>query len=55
MRAALAALLLSIAPAAHAASGVRFEVSYPASLEKGPLDGRVLLVVAKTDLVSWRY
>jgi len=35
MRAALAALLLSIAPAAHAASGVRFEVSYPASLEKG--------------------
>lgn len=49
IRALLFALLLAVAPWAQAANGLRFEVSYPASLEQGPLDGRVLLVVAKTN------
>lgn len=47
LTAALAALLVFLSAGAEAA--FRFEVSYPASLEQGPLDGRVLLVVAKAN------
>ncbi len=42
--AALAALFAACAPSRP---GVRFEISYPASLDAGPLDGRVLLIVSK--------
>jgi len=37
------------ASAAAPPGGVRFSISYPASLDAGPLDGRVLLVVSSTN------
>jgi len=47
-RPALCAALLLLASAATAAEGarLRFVVRYPASLEKGPLDGRLLLLLS---------
>jgi len=46
----LAAVALASMMAAGARAGaaaVRFEITYPAALESGPLDGRVLLIVSK--------
>jgi hypothetical protein len=36
-------------------TGFRFEVSFPSTLEAGPLDGRVLLVVARSDKPEARF
>lgn len=44
---AVAALTFAALPAL--AAGPRFEVSYPAALDNGPIDGRILLVIAKTN------
>jgi hypothetical protein len=36
-------------------SPLRFEIVYPAGVDAGPLDGRVLLVIAKTDRSEPRF
>ena len=59
---AIAAAILSTAlsqsldlQAQAAQSGFRFEVSFPSTLDSGPLDGRVLLVVARSDKPEPRF
>ena len=49
MRTATAIAILGLATAAHAAGGPTVNVSYPASLAAGPLDGRLLLLVSTDD------
>lgn len=39
---------ISILPAADQASTTRFEVSYPATLDAGPITGRVFVIVSRT-------
>ncbi len=39
----------------HGASPLRFEIVYPAGVDAGPLDGRVLLVIARTDRAEPRF
>ena len=46
---AAAGLAAALAACAVPAGGVRFEITYPASLDAGPLHGRMLLVVSSTN------
>jgi hypothetical protein len=61
---ALAAALCAVTLAAvrsddpelqHPASPLRFEIVYPADVDAGPLDGRVLLVIARSDRAEPRF
>ena len=49
MRTATAIAVLGLATAAHAAGGPTVNVTYPASLAAGPLDGRLLLLLSTDD------
>lgn len=50
----LVALFL-VFPALHAQQGVRFEISFPASVSPNPLTGRMFLAIARTDSIEPRY
>ena len=52
---ATAASSMRAAVAQRPANGLRFEVTYPASLGKGPLDGRVLLLISTDDKAEPRF
>jgi hypothetical protein len=51
----IAAFSMSPASAQAPRPGLRFEVTYPASLGAGPFDGRVLLLISKDDSVEPRF
>ncbi|MGE0100840.1 MAG: alpha/beta hydrolase-fold protein [Blastocatellales bacterium] len=42
------------ATAGHSAAGGRFEISYPAGLDGGPITGRVFVMISKSDRVEPR-
>jgi hypothetical protein len=46
--------LLAIYSGHTAPADVRFEISYPSSLDTGPITGRIFVVVSKTDRIEPR-
>jgi hypothetical protein len=55
MRTATAIAVLGLTTAAHAAGGSTVNVTYPASLAAGPLDGRLLLLLSTDDQEEPRF
>jgi hypothetical protein len=55
MRTATAIAVLGLTTAAHAAGGPTVNVTYPASLAAGPLDGRLLLLLSTDDQEEPRF
>src|SRR5205085_2243761 len=52
--AALCLSLLAIVAGHSAAAETRFEISYPTSLDNGPITGRVFVMISKTNRVEPR-
>ena len=46
--------LLAIYPGRAATADVRFEVSYPAGLDNGPITGRIFVAISRNDRVEPR-